>query len=199
MSAENEKRSCGISKTVEAGEKHKDMNEKIWLKKMQTEGCLCYMTEENLEETMYLRELVRNGVSNKRWFAASGRKDFEDVLKYGFALVCIVEGQIIASLQCLLEHTDYAHDRYDSDEMRSKCADYSDTFVHPAYRGNGLQNIMEEKMEVLCRKAGKTILLGTVDPDNHYSYENFRRMGYQEAARLMKYGGLERILMEKKI
>lgn len=175
------------------------MNEKIWLKKMQTEGCLRYMTEENLEETMRLRELVRNGIENKRWYAASGRKDFEDALNHGFALVCIVEGQVIASLQCLLENTDYASDRYDSEEMRSKCVDYSDTFVHPDYRGNGLQNIMEEKMEVLCREAGKTILLGTVDQDNHYSYENFRKMGYQEITRLIKYGGLERILMEKKL
>lgn len=175
------------------------MNEKIWLKKMQKEGCMCCMTKENLEETLQLRELVRNGMRNKRWFAPSTRKDFEDVLKYGFGLICIVDGQIIASLQCLLEHTDYANDRYDNEEMRAKCADYSDTFVHPDYRGNGLQNAMEEKMEILCREAGKTILLGTVDPDNHYSYENFRRRGYREIVRLMKYGGLERILMEKKI
>ncbi|MGC4018444.1 MAG: aldehyde dehydrogenase family protein [Muricomes sp.] len=175
------------------------MDEKIWLKKLRRSGFLSYMTEDNMEETMALRELVWNEINNKRWFAPSTREDFENALKDGFALVCTVDGQIIASLQCLLKNTDYSHDRYDSKEMQLKCADYSDTFVHPDYRGNGLQNIMEEKMEELCRKAGKTILLGTVDSDNYYSYHNFLKMGYHEAARLIKYGGFERVLMEKKL
>lgn len=173
------------------------MNEKIWLKKAQTECCLQYMTKENMEEAMALRQFVRDSMSEKNWFANSQRKDFEDVLQYGFALVCLVHGRIIASVQCLLDHTDYSHDCFDDENMWIKCADYSDTFVHPDYRGNGLQKIMEMKMEELCKKAGKSILLGTVDPDNLYSYQNFLIMGYKEVCRLKKYGGLDRVLMKK--
>ena len=175
------------------------MNEKIWLKKVHLYGRLCYMIEEDLEETMQLQELVIERMSNKRWLAYSSRKDFENALNNGFALVCVVEGKIIAFLQCVLNDTDYSKDRYDSEEMRSQCADYTDVFVHPDYWGNGLQNIMGEKMEVLCKQAGKSILLGTVDPDNKYSCENFRKMGYKEVDRLIKYGGLKRLLMEKKL
>lgn len=175
------------------------MNEKIWLKKLQTEGHLQYMTKENMNETLLLRQMVREGMREKQWFAESTQKDFEDALQYGFGLVCVVHGKIVASLQCLLEHTDYSRDCFENEEMWIKCADYSDTFVHPEYRGNGLQKRLEEKMEELCKEAGKSILLGTVDPDNRYSYQNFLNMGYKEVRRLKKYGGLERALMRKNL
>jgi len=173
------------------------MYKRVWLKKQNEYGSLEFMTVETLEETLSLREKVRADMENPRWFAISTRRDFLDALEYGFAINCTVQGKVIASVHCLLEHTDYSHDIFTEEADIGKCADYSDTFVHPKYRGNGLQNILEEEMEELCRKAGKSILLGTVDPDNEYSYRNFLKRGYQEAARLKKYGGLERILMKK--
>lgn len=173
------------------------MHKEVWLKKQKEYGLLEFMTEETLEETLALREEIRAGMENQRWFAKSGKRDFQDALEYGFALNCVVEGKVIASVHCLLEHTDYSRDIFTEEADICKCADYSDTFVHPDYRGNGLQNILEEEMEELCRKAGKSILLGTVDPDNEYSHKNFLKRGYQEVIRLIKYEGLERILMKK--
>lgn len=174
------------------------MREQIWLKKSQKYGELCYMTKDMLEETLALRNYVRSQMENRRWFAPAGREDFEAVLKDGFGLVCFADdGKMIASLQCLLENVEYAHDLYKNEDMVKKCADYSDVFVHPDYRGNGLQNFMEKRMEALCLKEGKTILLGTVDPENSYSYNNFIKANYHPAIRLKKYGGLERLLMKK--
>lgn len=173
------------------------MREKIWLRKNQKYGELCDMTEDLLEETLALRNYVRDRMENRRWFAPSGREDFEAVLRDGFGLVCLAEERVIASLQCLLENVDYGYDLYENEDMVSVCADYSDVFVHPDYQGNGLQNFMEKRMEGLCLKAGKTILLGTVDPENIYSYRNFIKANYHPAARLKKYGGLDRLLMKK--
>ena len=39
--------------------------------------------------------------------------------------------------------------------------------------------------------------LGTVHPDNIYSRTNFLKAGYREARRMSKYGGMQRIIMEK--
>lgn len=157
------------------------------------------MTEELLEETLALRNYVRDRMENRQWFASSGREDFETALRDGFALVCLVDGKVVASLQCLLENVEYGHDLYQDEETVRVCADYSDVFVHPDYRGNGLQNLMEKRMEELCLKAGKRILLGTVDPENFYSYSNFIKSNYHPVARLKKYGGLDRLLMKKEL
>ena len=173
------------------------MREQIWLKRNQKYGELCYMTEDLLEETLALRNYVRDRMENRQWFAPSGKDDFEAVLRDGFALVCLVDGKVVASLQCLLENVEYGHDLYQDEEEVRDCADYSDVFVDPDYRGNGLQNLMEKRMEGLCLKAKKKILLGTVDPDNSYSYNNFIKSNYHPVARLKKYGGLDRLLMKK--
>ena len=175
------------------------MREQIWLERNQKIGELSQMTAELLEETLALRETIRSQMEHPRWFAPSGREDFEAVLRDGFAFVCSVDGQVVASLQCLLRNGEYGVDLYSDPDIIRQCADYSDVFVHPDYRGNGLQNRMERRMEERCLSAGKKILLGTVDPDNVYSYRNFLKSNYRQAARLKKYGGLDRLLMEKKL
>lgn len=42
------------------------MREQIWLKKNQKYGELCYMTEDLLEETLALRNYVRDQMTNQR-------------------------------------------------------------------------------------------------------------------------------------
>ena len=65
------------------------MREQIWLKKNQKYGELYYMTEDLLEETLALRNYVRDQMTNQRWFAPSGREDFEAVLRwFWIALPC---------------------------------------------------------------------------------------------------------------
>ena len=39
--------------------------------------------------------------------------------------------------------------------------------------------------------------LGTVHPDNIYSRRNFIEAGYREVRQMSKYGGMQRIIMEK--
>lgn len=155
------------------------------------------MTEDQLEETLRLRNDIRVRMAEPQWFAPSTRKDFETALRDGFALICLVDGKVIASLQCLLENVDYGHDLYEDEDVLKRCADYSDVFVHPDFQGNGLQNLMEKEMERLCLAKGKTILLGTVDPKNDYSYDNFIKAGYHPIVHMKKYGGLDRVLMRK--
>lgn len=152
-----------------------------------------------MDEVLQLRRDIWNQMPEQSWFSAVDREEYEHTLQHGFGLLCMVGDQIAAVCMCLLEETDYSHDIYEATEDIEKCADYSDTFVHPDYQGNGLQHILEQKMEELCKKAGKTILLGTVHPDNQYSYRNFIRSGYRKVARLKKYGGLDRFMMEKRL
>ncbi len=53
--------------------------------------------------------------------------------------------------------------------------------------------------EETLRAQGYRYLCATVHPDNRYSRANFLELGYHEVARALKYGGLPRIVMCKKV
>lgn len=158
-----------------------------------------FLDWEQIDEAVLLRQKVWENVEEKAWFAKASREDFVKAMNDGFGLICTVGGRIIACLVCILKNVEYARDCQYGESLVRVCADYSDVFVAPEYRGNGLQNLLEHKMTQICRRNGKQRILGTVAPENQYSYQNFLRCGYKEVKRIVKYGGLERILMEKTI
>lgn len=176
-----------------------NMKETIYLKRNQKEATIEYLTTEQLDEALALRNEIRSKVAIQEWYAKVTLEEYAQELSRGFALVCLVEGKIVAVCLCVLEDTEYAHEIYEDKDIQLKCADYSDTYVHEDYRGNGLQHLLEEKMEQICLEHGKTILLGTVHPENQYSYNNFIRSGYKKIVRLRMYGGLDRYMMEKRL
>ena len=71
--------------------------------------------------------------------------------------------------------------------------------VRPAYRGNGIQRILIEKLEKCAKEMGYAWLCATVAPTNRYSLDNFLKTGFAEHKILQKYGGLCRALLIKKI
>ena len=64
-------------------------------------------------------------------------------------------------------------------------------------RGLGLQRRFFEEAEKQLEDTPYEYFLGTVHPDNIYSRTNFLKAGYREARRMSKYGGMQRIIMEK--
>lgn len=156
-----------------------------------------FLDWKRIEEAVLLRQKIWENVEEKTWFAAASREDFVKAMNDGFGLICTVGGRMIACLVCILNNVEYAGDCQYEGSMVQVCADYSDVFVDPEYQGSGLQNLLEGKMTEICRENGKQRILGTVAPENQYSYQNFLKSGYKEVKRIVKYGGLERILMEK--
>lgn len=61
--------------------------------------------------------------------------------------------------------------------------------VMPAYRGNGLQAAMFQRMEEVALERGITTLIGTVHPENVYSCHNFDVCGYETKAEIQSHGG----------
>lgn len=68
--------------------------------------------------------------------------------------------------------------------------------VHPRYRGRGLQRALLQAAEAVVG-AQYDDLLATVAPENAASLHNFRRMGYEVAAQVRKYGGYDRYILLK--
>ena len=64
-------------------------------------------------------------------------------------------------------------------------------------RGLGLQRRFFKEAEKQLEDTIYEYFLGTVHPDNIYSRTNFVKAGYREARQMSKYGGMQRIIMEK--
>ena len=74
---------------------------------------------------------------------------------------------------------------------------YDDHKIHKVARGLGLQRRFFKEAEKQLEDTIYEYFLGTVHPDNIYSRTNFVKAGYREARQMSKYGGMQRIIMEK--
>lgn len=84
------------------------------------------------------------------------------------------------------------------EEMR-EVAHMEIAMVRAAYRGQGLQKRMMQEAETRLKEAGYHYLMGTAHPENVYSVNNFKRLGYEIVAGDLKYGGLPRCIFCKRI
>ena len=71
--------------------------------------------------------------------------------------------------------------------------------VRPTYRGNGLQVALINKLSEYAIKSGYKWLSATVAPSNVWSENNFKKCGFKQVKILQKYGGMQRILLAKKV
>ena len=79
------------------------------------------------------------------------------------------------------------------------CANLKLTLVKPSFFGNGLQINLLNRLEDFAKEMGTDFLCATVSPLNVYSLTNLSAVGYQKNTTVKKYGGLERLLMVKKL
>ena len=71
--------------------------------------------------------------------------------------------------------------------------------VDEEFRGRGLQKELMKTAEEHLNFLGYHWLMGTAHPENVYSVNNFRKLGYEIVAKDLKYGGLPRYVFCKKI
>lgn len=90
---------------------------------------------------------------------------------------------------------------YDVDEIEdiNTSANVKLIIVRPTYRGNGLQRELVSRLEKTAKELGYKWLCATVAPSNNWSYDNFIKSGFEQNKILVKYGGLTRALLVKKI
>ena len=73
------------------------------------------------------------------------------------------------------------------------------TVVKEEYRGNKLQKILIEKLEELAKADNIKYICATAAPDNKYSSDNIKELGFEIVCEKEKYGGLRRYVFMKRI
>ena len=71
--------------------------------------------------------------------------------------------------------------------------------VDEEFRGRGLQKELMKTAEEHLKFLGYHWLMGTAHPENVYSVNNFKKLGYEIVAEDLKYGGLPRCIFCKRI
>lgn len=87
---------------------------------------------------------------------------------------------------------------YDESEVLA-AAHIESVAVAPSHRGRGLQRELLSSVEKELVDAHVAVALATVSPDNEHSHRNFLRAGYADLARRRMYGGVDRIVVAKRL
>lgn len=80
-----------------------------------------------------------------------------------------------------------------------ECVSVDTIFVHPDYRGLGLQSYLLSAQDAIARQLGAKYALVTVAPNNEYSLRNVLNQGFEIIARKQLYGGLDRYVLKKNL
>lgn len=158
--------------------------------------------KQDIDAVMQLMMEAKQKVKDPQWFATDNRDYVEKrVKKHGFILKACQEGKIVGFFVVDIPGREKENLGYDlgySEEKLEQVVHMDYAVVSKEAQGYGLQKrFVEEAEKRLCKTKYK-YFLATVHPDNVYSRRNMVQMGYREAKQLLKYGGMPRIIMEKK-
>ena len=151
--------------------------------------------QSDVDAIMELMQEAVDTVKVSDWFLPDDRQYVsEHIIDRGFTLKAVnssneILGFFIVDLPGESKHND--------DDKIRKVAHMDYAVVTSKARGLGLQRRFFEEAEKQLEDTPYEYFLGTVHPDNIYSRTNFLKAGYREARRMSKYGGMQRIIMEK--
>lgn len=120
----------------------------------------------------------------------------------GFTLVAQERDRLVAAMIVRFPRgaaDNLARDLGYDDATADSVAHIESVAVRKSHRGQGLQLALLSSAETELVRRRVPLALATVAPDNAPSLRNFLQAGYVELARRKKYGGLDRIIVGKRL
>lgn len=157
-----------------------------------------------LDKIMELQKTIVRGIKNKEWYCEVSKEGFKEYfLKGGTVIGYFNEKEELVALGVYIKNgydkENYGYDIGLEGEELLKVAQIEVTIVLDEYRGNKLQRIICENLEEIAKKDKIEFLMATASPYNIYSVKNFEKLGYYIEKDKIKYGGIRRYVLIKKI
>ena len=149
-----------------------------------------------------LQDAVYHGLEDKNIFVRLTEEELRESIEKDSCL-CAYCGEELAAFSLVVANRGSPQNLgsylgYSEEEMR-ECVTYDTTFVHPDFRGYGLQKQFIRWKDEEGRKMGAKWALCTVSPDNPNSLNNTLRAGFEIVEEKQLYGGIRRYVLRKSL
>ena len=183
------------------------MNIRLRLKRkdeVEVKAELKELTISYLYKIMELQKIIIDGLENKELYADTEREEFEEYIKKnGKILGCVTEDDELIAMGVYAkkgyDKSNYGYDIGLDNEELLKVGQIESTVVKEEYRGNKLQKIICEELEKIAVKEDTKIVCATASPYNEFSVNTFKSLGYEIKQDKLKYGGLRRYVLAKRV
>lgn len=142
---------------------------------------------------------IQNAMDNPEWFFLDPDEEVRSLMEEGRMELWLAEdgGRIAGVFSIIhpgLAAFNLGYDLGFEEERLRRVVHMDTAAVHPDYRGLGLQHRLIAEAETELARRGGRILLCTVHPENRYSLQNVRKLGYFVEKELGKYGSVRYLL-----
>ncbi|MGL4329844.1 MAG: GNAT family N-acetyltransferase [Clostridium sp.] len=168
-------------------------------------GTFKFLEEKDIDDIMNLQKTVIDALENKELFAASEKEEFLEYIKVVGKIIGCYESEndeLIAMGvygKLGIRKNNYGYDLELNEEELLDVGQIESTVVAPEYRGNSLQKKICNELEKISIANNDKLLCATVSPYNKYSLNSFLELGYKIEKDKLKYGGLRRYVVVKKL
>lgn len=158
--------------------------------------------QDELSAILELQSKVSASISNKSTFVVTTEDELAESLNTDICIGMYHEAELIAftliitnsySLRNLGFYIGYSRERC------KRCVSYDTTFVHPAYKGYGIQRLFIGLKDAAAISLGAAEALATVSPDNDISLKNLISSGFVVVEEKKMYGGFNRYIVRKSL
>ena len=156
-------------------------------------------SEADLDEIMELQDMVAD-LTGSDIFVETTREEMTESLSCDLCLGVYDADRLIAFglMVCgrVTPRNLGTYLGYD-DERLLQCVTYDTTFVHPDYRGYGLQRSLGQMRDRAAAESGAREALSSVSPENPHSLDNVLKRGFGIISETALYGGRRRYILRK--
>ena len=165
------------------------------------------LTVAELDVYMEFYQFVKDHMEHPEWLGDFTKEAFNELISTNSCIMVwtfleptesltkiddfVAAGMLIPARQKDLEKF------LQTDLKAEEVIDFGPEMVHPDYVGNGLQSDVIQHLEGMSKELGYKHALGTVDPDNFYSWRNFLKNGFKEVARVELKRGTRNVYRKK--
>lgn len=157
---------------------------------------------EDLEQLMAVQAMVKTQLERADIFATNKYEDYQESFEKDLCLGAFCDGELALCSLMIINRITPRHLGnvlgYDEGQLL-RSATYDITFVHPDYRGFGLQMLGIQIKDAVARELGLEEILATISPYNSYSLNNAIEQGFEPVKCCRMYGGVERYIVRKQL
>ena len=162
------------------------------------------LTEKDLEAIMNLQQEVLEALVDKMLYLPFSEEEIrEHFLGRGEIIGYCNEEKELVALAIYVQKGDhssnYGYDLGMTAEEVVQVGHVDTVLVVPDYRGYGLQGKLMQELERIAIDGNTPVLCATASPANPFSVDNFLKLGYEIGTRKLKYGGMDRYVLIKRL